>query len=177
MESLACGLSPVQVPRSYPRSGFFAMERSTIFHGKIHYFYGHFPWQNVSSPEGIHFSLVTSHRLFFSQQELGCLKILLNRQMRLSICHTWGGPTVRVLNMSYHWIVPTRSHLHTMAPFWRILRLCWLVVIHRSLDTISSWWNVCKCLAPSRPYLWKPWLIGKELVDHKGGDSKHLVTF
>ena len=20
--------------------------------GKIHYFYGHFPWQNVSSPEG-----------------------------------------------------------------------------------------------------------------------------
>ena len=28
----------------------FAMERSTIFHGKIHYFYGHFPLQNVSSP-------------------------------------------------------------------------------------------------------------------------------
>ena len=28
------------------------MERSTIFNGKIHYFYGHFPWQNVSSPEG-----------------------------------------------------------------------------------------------------------------------------
>ena len=25
----------------------------TIFNGKIHYFYGHFPWQNVSSPEGI----------------------------------------------------------------------------------------------------------------------------
>ena len=123
----------------------------------------------------IHFSLVTG--CFFPQQELGCLKILLNRQMRLSICHTWGGPTVRVLNMSYHWIVPTRSHLHTMAPFWRILRLFWLVVIHRSLDTISSWWTVCKCLAPSRPYLWKPWLIGKELVDHKGGDSKHLVTF
>ena len=25
----------------------------TIFHGKIHYFYGHFPLQTVSSPEGI----------------------------------------------------------------------------------------------------------------------------
>ena len=24
----------------------------TIFNGKIHYFYGHFPLQNVSSPEG-----------------------------------------------------------------------------------------------------------------------------
>ena len=28
------------------------MENPPIFHGKIHYFYGHFPWQNVSSPEG-----------------------------------------------------------------------------------------------------------------------------
>ena len=32
----------------------FAMERSTIFHhafhGKIHYFYGHFPWLFVGSP-------------------------------------------------------------------------------------------------------------------------------
>ena len=29
-----------------------AMERSTIFHGKIHYFYGHFPLLFVCSPEG-----------------------------------------------------------------------------------------------------------------------------
>ena len=29
------------------------MERSTIFNGKIHYFYGHFQLQTVSSPEGI----------------------------------------------------------------------------------------------------------------------------
>ena len=29
-----------------------AMERSTIFNGKIHYFYGHVPLQTVSLPEG-----------------------------------------------------------------------------------------------------------------------------
>ena len=29
------------------------MERSTILNGKIHYFYGHFQLQTVSSPEGI----------------------------------------------------------------------------------------------------------------------------
>jgi len=28
------------------------MERSTIFNGKIHYFYGHFQWQTVKLPEG-----------------------------------------------------------------------------------------------------------------------------
>jgi len=28
------------------------MERSTIFNGKIHYFYGHFQSQTVSLPEG-----------------------------------------------------------------------------------------------------------------------------
>ena len=28
------------------------MERSTIYYGKIHYFYGHFQLQTVSSPEG-----------------------------------------------------------------------------------------------------------------------------
>ena len=30
----------------------FAMERSTIFYGKIHYFYGHFQLLFVCSPEG-----------------------------------------------------------------------------------------------------------------------------
>ena len=33
------------------------MERSTIFHGKIHYFYGHFQLLFVSSPEGINHHL------------------------------------------------------------------------------------------------------------------------
>ena len=31
-----------------------AMERSTIFNGKIHYVYGHFQQQTVSLPEGIY---------------------------------------------------------------------------------------------------------------------------
>ena len=41
------------IPDEYPLVNFhIAMENRPIFHGKIHYFYGHFPLLFVSSPEG-----------------------------------------------------------------------------------------------------------------------------
>ena len=38
-----------------------AMERSIIFHGKIHYFYGHFQLLFVCSPEGTQMLLKVTH--------------------------------------------------------------------------------------------------------------------
>ena len=50
----------------------FAMERSTIFNGKIHYFYGHFPLLFVSSPEGI-FHVFKAKQQWFGRRSL-CLR-------------------------------------------------------------------------------------------------------
>ena len=77
------------------------MERSTIFHGKIHYFYGHVQLQNVSSPEGnlkltdIQSSVI---RHVFSHADLMVAKAQIELVAAMSVAQEMGSKHCLSLN-------------------------------------------------------------------------------